>query len=264
VPGVARAEDEGSLLGSFKISVTPEIRSTYVSLGKIVEDRPMQVTDVHVGYDTGLLGVFGVRNWDVSSLTDRRADVHRHALYHTEFGPYWHYDWKMTKALALKTGFTPSWTIYRGFEVESANDDYMWYQVDQSLENAWLVPFWRVRRCVIGSDYWYGKLGLRRAFAFLGSFYLTPSAFIEGGNARNFKRVFGKNVNGDDWPTLGVSSISVRLELGWRICSWATLFAYVEQYEVVGSDARDTNADSFYLCAHNDWTHGGVGVRCRF
>jgi len=139
----------------------------------------------------------------------------------------------------------------------------MWYQVDQSLENPWLVPFWRIRRCVEGSDYWYGKIGLRRAFAFCGSFYVTPSVFVEGGNGRNFKRVFGENITGGDWGW-GVSSISARLELGWKICDWTTLFAYVEQYEVVGEDARDTNAASSYLCAHNDWTHGGVGVRCRF
>ena len=33
-----------SLLTPFFLEVTPEVRSTYQSLGKIVEDRPMQVT----------------------------------------------------------------------------------------------------------------------------------------------------------------------------------------------------------------------------
>ena len=36
-------------------------------------------------------GKFAVYNFDVSSLTDRREDVHRHALYHTEFGADWRY-----------------------------------------------------------------------------------------------------------------------------------------------------------------------------
>jgi len=258
-----RAEDEGSLLGPIKLSVTPEVRSTYVSLGKIVEDRPMQVTDVHAGYDTELFGVFGVRNWDVSSLTDRRDDVHRRALYHTEVGPYWHYDWRMTESLTLKTGLTVSWTFYDGFDNSSANKSYRWYQIDQSLENPYVTPFWRARSCVAGSDYFYCKCGLRRRFGFCGSFYFTPSVFIEGGNSRNFNRVFGENVN-DDWVAFGVSSVSARLEFGWQICPWATAFAYVEQYEVVGEDARDTNAESTYRCAHNDWTHGGIGVRMRF
>ena len=43
-----------------------------------------------------------------------------------------------------------------------------------------------------------------------------------------------------------------------------TLFAYVEQYEVIGSDERRINGESTYRCAHNDWTHGGVGMRLSF
>lgn len=35
-----------SLLTPFFLEVTPEVRSTYQSLGKIVEDRPMQVRKI--------------------------------------------------------------------------------------------------------------------------------------------------------------------------------------------------------------------------
>ena len=263
VPAVAEADDV-RFLSPFRVSVTPEIRSTYISLGKLVEDRPMQVSDVHLGYDTDVLGVFGVRNWDVSSLTDRRADAHRHCLYHTEFGPYWQYDWKASENVTLKTEFTLSWTLYRGFDDDDANKTYRWYQLDQSAENPYVTPFWRVRRSIEGRDFWYYKFGVRRAFAFCGSFYITPSVFAEGGNDRYFRRTFGENTEGDGWSELGVSSISARLELGWKIRPWATAFAYVEQYEVVGEDTRDTNASSTYACAHNDWTHGGIGIRIRF
>ena len=61
-----------------------------------------------------------------------------------------------------------------------------------------------------------------------------------------------------------MSSISARLELGWRIADWLSAFAYVEQYEVVGGDVRRTNAASSSRCAHNDWTHGGFGLRVKF
>ena len=81
-------------LAPFFFEAAPEVRSTYVSLGKIVEDRPMYMTFVRLGCDAGAFGRFGVRHWDVSSLTDRRHDAHRHALYHTEFGPTWQYDLK--------------------------------------------------------------------------------------------------------------------------------------------------------------------------
>jgi len=252
-----------SVLSPFFVDCTPEVRTTYQSLGKIVEDRPMQITNLRAGWDSGMFGRFGVRNWDVSSLTDRRADVHRHCLYHTEFGPTWQYDLEIVNRWVLKTDVTYSWTLYRGFENEAANKTYQWAQIDQSLENPYVVPYYRLRRCFVGNDYFYFKIGLRRKFAVWKSLYVTPSVFIEGGNARNFMRVIGPNVNGGGWST-GVSSISFRLETGWRFNEMFTVFLYVEQYEVVGGDARDSNAVSPYRCAHNDWTHGGVGLRMSF
>ena len=56
------------------MEVSPEVRSTYVSLGKLMEDRPMLVVGSRVGVDAGDFGRFGIRNWEVSSLTDRRSD----------------------------------------------------------------------------------------------------------------------------------------------------------------------------------------------
>ncbi len=252
-----------SVLSPFFLEVTPEVRSTYQSLGKIVEDRPMQITDVRFGYDTGKFGRFSIRNWDVSSLTDRRHDAHRRALYHTEFGPRWQYDLEIADGWRLKTDLTRSWTIYRGFRSRKSNRTYHWYQIEQSVENPYLVPFWRVRKCFRGNDYIYFKAGVRRKIPFWEDFYFTPSVFAEGGSSRNQKRVFGAKRSGGDWGD-GVASLSARLELGWRISTNFTAFAYVEQYEVVGGDARRTIRSSSYKCAHGDWTHGGVGLRMSF
>lgn len=252
-----------SLLTPFFLEVTPEVRSTYQSLGKIVEDRPMQVTSVKFGYDTERFGRFGIRNWDVSSLTDRRHDAHRHALYHTEFGPTWDFDYSFTDDLKLKTSLTRSWTMYRGFSNSKSDRTYHWWQIDQSLENPYLVPFYRARKCFRGNDYFYFKVGIRRKFSIFTNFFFTPSVFAEGGSSRNFERVIGKRLDAKHWDD-GVSSVSVRLEFSWKYNEIMSLFAFIEQYEVVGSDARRTNDLSSYRCAHNDWTHGGIGVRLSF
>ena len=250
-------------LSPFFLVVSPEVRSTYQSLGKIVEDRPMQITNVRFGYDAGDFGRFGVRNWDVSSLSDRRHDAHRHALYHTEFGPTWQYDLKFCDGWRLASDLTRSWTIYRGFDSRASNRTYHWWQIEQSLENPYLVPFYRLRKCFRGNDYVYFKAGVRKRVSLPEGFYLTPGVFVEGGSARNQRRVFGAKLGGGDW-TEGVSSLSFRLELGWRVSASLTAFAYVEQYEVVGGDARRTNRASTYRCAHNDWTHAGFGARMSF
>ena len=72
-----------------------------------------QTDFIRVGYDTGAVGRFGVYNFDVSSLTDRRSDVHRHFLYHTEYGPFWDYDWKIADDWTLHNGLMAVITLYR-------------------------------------------------------------------------------------------------------------------------------------------------------
>ena len=248
------------VLSPFFFEATPEVRSTYQSLGKIVEDRPMQITLIRAGVDAGEFGRFSVRNWDVSSLTDRRRDVHRHALYHIECGLTWQYDVDIADGWRIKNDLTRSWTIYRGFSADSGNRTYHWYQLDQSVENPYLVPFWRVRKCFRGNDYLYFRAGVRRKFVFADDFYVLPSVFADGGSSRNQKRVFGPKRGGGDWRE-GASAVSLRLEFGWRISECLTAFAFVEQYEVVGDDERRTNRASSYRCAHNDWTHCGVGLK---
>ena len=255
-----------SVLSPFFFEATPEVRSTYVSLGKIIEDRPLQVTGARLGVDAGAFGRFGLRNWEVSSLTGRRSDVHRHACYHSEFGPTWQYDIDFAEGWRLTSDLTRSWTIYRGFrqKYEASNRTYHWWQIDQALENPYLVPFYRLRRCTHGLDFLYFKVGARRKFPLVWDLSLTPSVFAEGGNARCFKRTLGKNIDGSGWGGGGVSSVSFRLEFGWRFSDCLSAYAYVEQYEVVGGEARHTNAARGARCAHNDWTHGGFGIRLKF
>ena len=223
----------------------------------------MQITNVRVGYDAGKFGRFGIRNWDVSSLTDRRHDAHRHALYHFEFGPTWQYDLDIAKGWRLKSDITRSWTMYRGFDNRESNRTYHWLQIDQSLVNPYVVPFYRLRKCFRGNDYVYFKVGARKKLSFFEDFYLTPSVYAEGGSSRNYRRVIGTRPDGKRWHS-GVSSVSFRLEAGWSICDNVSVFAFVEQYEIVGQAARHAVGSSSYRCAHNDWTYGGVGLRMFF
>jgi len=252
-----------SILAPLFLEVTPEVRSSYVSLGKLMEDRPMQITNIRAGYDTGSFGRFGLRNWDVSSITDRRSDAHRHVLYHTEVGVTWQYDLEIADNWKLKNDLTRSWTLYRGFDDRESNRSYQFWQIDQSLENPYIVPFYRTRRTFRGNDYLYFKAGVRRKFNVWSGLSITPSVFAEGGSYRTQKRVLGRKPDGGRWKS-GVSSVSFRLEAAWRFSEEVSVFAYVEQYEISGASARSANGASSYRCAHNDWTHGGIGVRMSF
>ena len=69
---------------------------------------------------------FAIRGRSVSSLSDRRADVHRHALYHTEFGPAWQYEAEVSGNCILKSEVTHSWMLYRGFRHGNGDRSYAW------------------------------------------------------------------------------------------------------------------------------------------
>ena len=153
--------------------------------------------------------------------------------------------------------------MYRGFDDGASNKTYHWWQIEQSLENLYVVPFYRLRRCFRGNDYLYFKAGARRRFPVVGGLYVTPSVFAEGGSSRNNKRIFGAKPDGGRWSS-GVASVSFRLEIGWVICDNVSAFAFAEQYEIVGGEARRATDESSYRCAHKDWTLGGVGLRVRF
>lgn len=251
------------LLSPFFIEVTPEIRSSYISLGRIVEDRPMQVTSVYAGFDAGAFGKFAIYNYDVSSLTGRRDDVHRHALYHTEFGPNWRHVLDISDDWRVSTDLKRAWTIYRGFDDEAGNATYHWWQVTQYLVNPYIVPYYWIRRGIRSSNYLYVRMGVCRRFDLPFDFYVTPNIFLEGGNSYNQRRVFGKRPGGGKWSE-GVASVTFRLELGWSFSENFSAFLYAEQYEVVGDSHRRVNGNSTYRCAHNDWTVGGGGIRLRF
>jgi hypothetical protein len=251
------------VLSPFFLEVAPEVRTTYVSLGKLVEDRPMQMTFARVGCDAGGFGRFGIRSWSVSSLTDRRQNAHRHAFYHVEFGPTWQYSFDIADGWRVASELTRSWTLYRGFDRQSANRTYHWWEVNQSLENQYLVPYYRFRCCFRGSEYLWFRVGLRRRFPIFGGLYATPSVYADGGDPRNSRRVFGEAPDGCRWRA-GVSSVTFRLELGWKVCESMTAFAFVEQYEIVGGDERRATDVSSYRCSRSDWTLGGMGMRFSF
>ena len=222
----------------------------------------MQVTHVKAACDLDAFGKIGIYNWDVSSLTDRRQDAHRRALYHTEYGPYWDYDLALTSGWTLHSGVLTCWTVYDGFKTAGANKCYWWTQFEQSLANPYLTPYYRLRRCTAGSDYFYARLGVRRKFTLWRGLYFSTDVSLEGGNDRNQNRVFGKSADGSSVGS-GFYTLAPHFELGYAFGEHFTLYAWVEQYEVLGS-ARSVNADYSYRCAHNDWTLGGLGLRIRF
>ena len=67
-----------SLLSPFFVEVTPEVRSSYVSIGKLMEDRPMQITNVRaaIRHKCSLLRKRGAVERTILGI--RRAEEREH------------------------------------------------------------------------------------------------------------------------------------------------------------------------------------------
>ena len=79
-------------VSAFSLQLQPDVRSAYLSRGKVIEDRPVASILARGSIDLGEWGSPGVQSWDLSSLGNRRTDVHRRAFNETDLGVFWHYN----------------------------------------------------------------------------------------------------------------------------------------------------------------------------
>ena len=177
----------GGVADPFYVHVNPSLRTAYHSRARIVEDRPMLMTLTRAGFDTknvGDFGKIGFWNWTVSSLTDRRATRHRHALNEMDYGVFWTYVWDFGRlddtwrGWGLTTDVMKDWLTFEGYShparLAKTNASISEWRLAQSLDNPYLTPFYLVRRGLHPHDWLYVQTGVRRVFALTDALSLTP------------------------------------------------------------------------------------------
>lgn len=266
----------GGVVDPFYVHVNPSLRTAYHSRARIVEDRPMLMTLTRAGFDTkdvGDFGKVGFWNWTVSSLTDRRATLHRHAMSEMDYGVFWTYfcdfghyadTWR---GWGLTTDVMKDWLTFEGYSrparLAKTNASISEWRLAQSLDNPYLTPFYLFRRGVHPTDWFYAKVGVRRTFVLTDTLFFTPSFFTENGDARLFKRRYGAKPDGGRYRS-GLMTLNLSLELAWRVSDTATLYAGVHQFDITNDDARDRIKANPAPNARRDLTIGTAGVRFRF
>lgn len=266
----------GGVAEPFYVHVNPSLRTAYHSRARIVEDRPMLMTLTRAGFDTkdvGDFGKVGFWNWTVSSLTDRRATLHRHALNEMDYGVFWTYFWDFGRlddtwsGWGLTTEVMKDWLTFEGYShparLAKTNASISEWRLAQSLDNPYLTPFYLFRRGVHPTDWFYAQVGVRRTFALTDALSFTPSFFTENGDERLFERRYGAKPDGGRYRS-GLMTLNLSLELAWRVSDTATLYANVHQFDITNDDARDRIKANPAPNARRDLTIGTVGVRFRF
>lgn len=252
---------------SFKGLYQPDVRTAYMSRGKICENRPIQSNLVRLGADFNEFGTIGFWHWDFSALTHKRSATHHSFLAERDYGIYYDYDFHFTDEVVLKSEFQKDWVTLHGYRAaaRAAKSDATLNEIriSQSLVNPIVTPFYLLRYCWHPNYWLYVRSGLMREFALGGGFTLTPQVYVENGNEYLFERRYGRLERGRHYHA-GAMSVVAGLELAYRINEWCSVFASVQQFGLVSQDARRQTKASNDPGPRCDLTIGTLGMRFRF
>ena len=240
-----------------------DIETAYWARGAIVDKKPYsaQFADLSVNLDP--FGRVGGYAWSVSSLaTSGQSATRRNAYNEVDYGVYYGYGLELAEEWTLDTTIAKKWVTLPGYRPH-ANTISEW-NVSQALKNPYVTPYYLLRRAYNGQKWCYWDVGLTRSWKFLDDFTFTATVFGELGDSRHFAAQYGANPHGSGRYSDGLMTLNLMLRLDYALTENIGLFAFVHQFDVVSSDARDALDASSRPEAKKDLTIGGVGVALNF
>ena len=245
------------------VSAYADIETAYWARGAIVDRKPYSAQFVDISFDLDPVGRVGGYAWSVSSLaTSGQGATRRNAYNEVDYGVYYGYGLELAEDWILDTTVAKKWVTLPGYHPH-AHSISEW-NVSQALKNPYVTPYYLLRRAYHGQQWCYWDVGLTRSWKFLDDFTFTVTAFGEFGDGRHFAAQYGENPNGDGHYSNGLMALNLILRLDYAVTENFGLFAFVHQFDVVSSDARDALDASSAPEALKDLTIGGIGVNFNF
>lgn len=261
---------EGVDISPFSISALPEVRTAYQSRGRIIENRPVSTFLGRAAYEVGPFGKIGLWNWDVSSLGNKRRDVHQRPFNEVDMGIFYHYDWAFDDEgdWTLTNDLLKDWITLNGYRPEyrarKADATISEWRFEQSLKNPYVAPYYLFRRGIQPNDWFYTQIGARKPIALPWNLTFTPIFYVETGNEYHFERRYGKRVDGGRHYHSGAQSTNLKFELAWKMSDNVSFLATLHQFDIVSEDARDAVKAKQTAEARRDLTIFSIGLRARF
>jgi hypothetical protein len=263
----AAQEDAGFRLEPFSLTVTPDLRTAYVSRSKVVEDRPVASVRFRGDVEIGPFGKFGLWQWSRHSLSGHRQNMTRRAFTEDDYAMFWHYDLDIAEKWRLSNELTMDWITLPGFHGEAQqmkkDASMVELRVDQSLSNPYVTPFWQMRHAIHPTEWMHVQAGVRRRFRITEDVSIIPSTFMGTGNETMFEQRFGQRDGGRRYHR-GIMTLNAELLLEWRICSHVAAFASLNQYDVASEDGRRGISGQRHPKGRRDLTYGTCGLRISF
>lgn len=243
-------------------SAYADIESAYWARGAIVDKRPYSAQFADLSFNLDPFGRVGGYAWSVSSLSKSgQSATRRNAYNEVDYAVYYGYGLKLAEEWTLDTTVAKKWVTLPGYRPHASTISE--WNVSQALKNPYVTPYYLLRRAYHGQHWCYWEVGLTRSWKFLEDFTFTATVFGELGDSRHFAAQYGANPHGGRYSD-GLMALNLMLRLDYAVTEWLGVFAFVHQFDVVSSDARDALDASTTPESRKDLTIGGVGITLNF
>ena len=238
-----------------------DVRSAYMSRGKITDDRPVQTSTAEIafplarqGWDFGEIGLW---HFHFHSLTPRQREKRDRYFAEVDWGAFYAKSWRFAEEWALAGRVTPRWFTLPFWHKEMPAY-FEWHAVF-SLDNPYVTPSVLLRSGVRPNDYFYLMPGLSKGFGFWEDFTVTPGVYVDLSDESMLEQNFGELPDGDRYQS-SFGTVQLRLPLDYRLNANVRLFARLEQMVNVNPQARS----NLSFCNHSEWTIFTIGADLRF
>lgn len=243
-------------------SAYADIETAYWARGAIVDKRPYSAQFADLSFNLDPFGRVGGYAWSVSSLAKSgQSATRRNAYNEVDYGVYYGYGLELAEDWILDTTVAKKWVTLPGYRPHASTISE--WNVSQALKNPYVTPYYLLRRAYNGQHWCYWEVGLTRSWKFLEDFTFTATVFGELGDSRHFAAQYGANPHGGRYSD-GLMALNLMLRLDYAVTEWLGVFAFVHQFDVVSSDARDALDASTTPESRKDLTIGGVGITLNF
>lgn len=260
----AADDADKTLLSRIHAKAEADVETAYWARGAIVDTNPFSAQSVDLSADLAPFGYVGGYAWSVSSMSrSGQSATRRNAYNEVDYGVYAGYALELAEGWALDSTVAKKWVTLPGYRPH-AHTISEW-NVSQALRNPFVTPYGLLRRAVAGQEWCYWDVGLERGWSLTDRLTLTVRVFGELGDARHVRAQYGANPNAADGAySHGLMALNLLLRLDYAVTDNLSVFAFVHQFDVVQSDARDALDASSAPESVKDLTIGGVGLTLKF
>ena len=248
----------------FSFHAFADIETAYVCRGYIWDTRPYsaQYADTVVDFDKFGRAEASVWTYSPMSSSGRSSQTTRYAYAEIDYLLRYYYDIEITDGWRLQNGVGRQWVTNPGFRGGRTLTDWQALQV---LHNPWVTPYWRLRVINKPIKEMFWVVGLKRSFLLMEDLSITFDLSCDIGDNRHYVNLYGPKggVDGARYRG-GIKDFTFITRLDYTLVEHVSLFAFVGQFCLLSSDARDAVKAADGPEMRRDLTFGGVGIAFNF